>query len=125
MQNPIVCCSRSAASAISSDDDVDILPCNKNSDGSLDISHVLEQLRCSYGIDSILVEGGSAVISSFLSLGLVDCLVITVSPKLIGQEFGIPSVVSVPVLPWIDILNEHAFFVPLGVDCIFVSPFKQ
>lgn len=36
------------------------------------------------GIRSLMVEGGAAVITSFLKAGLVDALVLTLSPKLIG-----------------------------------------
>ena len=36
------------------------------------------------GIRSLMVEGGAAVITSFLKARLVDALVLTLSPKLIG-----------------------------------------
>ena len=36
------------------------------------------------GIRSLMVEGGAAVITSFLKAGLVDALVLTLSPKLVG-----------------------------------------
>ena len=36
------------------------------------------------GIRSLMVEGGAAVITSFLKAELVDALVLTLSPKLVG-----------------------------------------
>jgi riboflavin biosynthesis pyrimidine reductase len=36
------------------------------------------------GINSLMVEGGAAIISSFLSAHLVDRLILTIAPMLIG-----------------------------------------
>ena len=42
------------------------------------------------GIRSLMVEGGAAVITSFLKAGLVDALVLTLSPKLVaGAHCGL------------------------------------
>ena len=38
------------------------------------------------GIRSLMVEGGAAVITSFLKAELVDALVLTLSPKLVGLQ---------------------------------------
>ncbi len=56
-------------------------------DGSLSLPRMLECLK-SLGIASIMVEGGSRVISSFLQAGLVDWAVITISPRWAG---GLPA----------------------------------
>lgn len=41
------------------------------------------------GVKSLMVEGGASVISSFINSGVVDRLVVTVSPTLVGDE-GVP-----------------------------------
>lgn len=49
----------------------------------------LLQLLADQGIKRLMVEGGSQIISSFLVAGLVDSLVITITPKFIG---GLPAI---------------------------------
>jgi riboflavin biosynthesis pyrimidine reductase len=38
------------------------------------------------GVTSLMVEGGASVLTSFLSTGLADALVITVAPRLLGGQ---------------------------------------
>ena len=56
-------------------------------DGCLSLPRMLECLK-SLGIASIMVEGGSRVISSFLQADLVDWAVVTISPRWAG---GLPA----------------------------------
>jgi 3,4-dihydroxy 2-butanone 4-phosphate synthase/GTP cyclohydrolase II len=51
--------------------------------GQIDLCAVLPQLK-SLGLTSLLVEGGGQVITSFLTSRLVDQLVITIAPLLVG-----------------------------------------
>ena len=52
------------------------------------------------GIRSVLVEGGARVITSFLSLGLADRLVVGIAPRVLGSgteavsDLGITEVAS-------------------------------
>jgi riboflavin-specific deaminase-like protein len=50
-----------------------------------------ELLRCLHqmGIRSLMVEGGAAVISSFINSRLVDFMILTISPMIVG---GFPAV---------------------------------
>lgn len=57
------------------------LPSNKI--GQVDLQHLLLKLS-QLGINTLMVEGGAAIISSFLSSHLVDRLVLTISPMLVG-----------------------------------------
>ncbi|MFP5347479.1 MAG: dihydrofolate reductase family protein, partial [Actinomycetes bacterium] len=50
----------------------------------LDLAEVLADLRRS-GVQSLLVEGGAGVIASLFAAGLVDRLVVSVSPVVLGQ----------------------------------------
>jgi GTP cyclohydrolase II len=52
-------------------------------DGRVSLESTLDLLG-SRGISSLMVEGGSRIIQSFLNQRLVDQLVVTVSPRLIG-----------------------------------------
>lgn len=70
------------------EDRATLLRTREHSEGLLELSEVLEQLR-TRGINAIMVEGGSKIISEFLRLQLVDALVITITPYLIG---GLPGV---------------------------------
>jgi GTP cyclohydrolase II len=51
--------------------------------GDVDLAALLEQLG-KWGIDSLMVEGGARIITSFLARQLADHLVLTVVPRLVG-----------------------------------------
>ncbi len=53
-------------------------------DHLLDLEYALQVLYEHYGIKRILVEGGGYLIGSLLRQGLVDKLIVTVSPVIIG-----------------------------------------
>lgn len=60
-----------------------LIRCKQNTEGLIDLFALMEILA-RRGVDSVMVEGGARVITSFVKLKLVDRFVITVSPKLIG-----------------------------------------
>jgi riboflavin-specific deaminase-like protein len=62
---------------------VRILQLSSDPNQRVDLHALLETLT-SYGINSIMVEGGARLISGFLSCGLADRVVITISPVLVG-----------------------------------------
>ncbi|MBL7157439.1 MAG: bifunctional diaminohydroxyphosphoribosylaminopyrimidine deaminase/5-amino-6-(5-phosphoribosylamino)uracil reductase RibD [Candidatus Omnitrophica bacterium] len=64
-----------------------ILPASKG--GNIDLKKIIRILYTK-GIRRILVEGGSRIITSFLKAGLVDRIIIVISPKILGS--GIESV---------------------------------
>jgi GTP cyclohydrolase II len=53
------------------------------SENGLDVASVLRQLRDS-GVESVMVEGGRRVITSLFAAELVDRLVVSVSPTIVG-----------------------------------------
>ena len=59
------------------------LYCDTEKNGLLDLHHLMS-LLLKQNIGSVMVEGGAHVISNFLSAGLVDCLLLTISPRLVG-----------------------------------------
>ncbi|MCS7001779.1 MAG: RibD family protein [Dehalococcoidia bacterium] len=52
-------------------------------EGRVDLHALLDHLGAQ-GVDSVMVEGGSRIITSFLAHRLVDQLVVTVAPVLVG-----------------------------------------
>lgn len=52
-------------------------------DGRLSLVDLLASLS-KHGIQSVMVEGGAQVLTSFLDLGLADGVVVTVSPQFVG-----------------------------------------
>ena len=57
--------------------------CNTADDGKIDL-YALMQILDARKINSIMVEGGAQVITSFVNAGLVDQFVVTISPRFIG-----------------------------------------
>lgn len=85
-QNILVCCSHEAAAEVSGEKEFpELLPCPVSPDtGRIDLSFVLAELRATHHIESIMVEGGASVLTEFYSRpDLMDCLCITVAPKLL------------------------------------------
>ena len=66
----------------------DILECETGADRRIDLP-VLMQRLLKKGVGSIMVEGGAQVITSFINHQLVDQLIVTIAPKLVG---GLPVV---------------------------------
>lgn len=64
-------------------------------DGRLDIRACLTRLG-ERGISSLLVEGGSRVITSFMKAGLVDRLIAITAPKILGR--GVEAVGNLDIL---------------------------
>ncbi len=62
---------------------VTVLCVPSDNHGWVDLNYLLASLA-DLGIDSLMVEGGARVITSFLACRVVDRLVITITPKLVG-----------------------------------------
>jgi riboflavin-specific deaminase-like protein len=133
---PIFCCSPEAA--VNYDhklevNDFEILPCKTDEHGKLDLHKLLSILYEKYGIQSLMVEGGSAVLTSFALSNLVDCICVSITPNLVGDERGLPSFTSIATTTTTDkysfpsssngllALNCNSRFFELGVDCSFLS----
>lgn len=64
----------------------EVISCRRDRLGRVDLPDLLHQLG-KKGIRSIMVEGGSQVITSFIESRLVDQMIITIAPHLVG---GLP-----------------------------------
>jgi len=60
-----------------------VLPLPGNSDGRVDLTSLLERLA-EMGINTLMVEGGARIITSFLVEKLADFIVLTIAPVLVG-----------------------------------------
>ena len=64
-----------------------------NEDGRLDLGILLDRLG-DLEVDSLMVEGGARVITSFLKHALADLLFVTVAPRLVGGLHAVESLLS-------------------------------
>ncbi len=93
---------------------VRLLPLPMDEHGYLSLPHLLAQLAAS-GIRTLMVEGGAQVISSFVRERLVDLLVVTIAPHLVGglHSLKLPGA-SLDSLPRL----QAARWQPAGPDII-------
>ena len=67
---------------------------DEDAGGNVDLAVLFEKLAA-LGIESVMVEGGSRVITSMLSSGLVDFAIVTIAPRVIiahqTQNISFPS----------------------------------
>jgi GTP cyclohydrolase II len=69
------------------------LPSCIEAEAYIDLPALLERLAAE-GIQSLMVEGGARVITSFLRARLVDQLIVTIAPTLIGGVRGVSELLS-------------------------------
>jgi riboflavin biosynthesis pyrimidine reductase len=111
---------------------IKLQPCECNPTTSqLELKDVMEKLHHNHGIESIMVEGGASILSSFLSncRDLVDCVCVTIFPRWIGKR-GLNALADL-TLPQkqdgatceeetMEFLSNSEWF-PLGPDCIYLA----
>ena len=67
------------------DDNVEVIVCNTNKDGLVDLEKLMEILY-NKGIKKLMVEGGGTVIWNFLKSGFVNDFYVYVGPMIIGGK---------------------------------------
>lgn len=82
--------------------DCELLQVSCNDAGHVDIAAALQLLH-SKGIRNLMVEGGASVITAFLQARVVDAIVLTIAPQLIGGykavgELGFSATQTLPRL---------------------------
>lgn len=123
-----------------------LLPCQLHNNGEiLDLQHVLHQLNRQFEIDSVMVEGGATILSSFINecIGsrkdkksgknfgwkLVDCICASISPSIIGKrgvhslgEFDVANQKRSNDEPSVTPMSlRDGQFLSLGRDCLFLG----
>ena len=87
--------------------------------GRVDLRALLSELY-SLGVRSLMVEGGAALITSFLCERLVDRLVVCIAPKILGR--GIEAVGDLGIYDLTDSLTlADTSVTPYGVDLVLDS----
>jgi riboflavin-specific deaminase-like protein len=123
----IVCCTKEAAdsSKPTIGSSFTLLPCRMRGDGRLDLKDVLYQLRARHGIQSVMVEGGAAVLTSFVQERLVDYQCVTISPKILGSA-GLSSIGSIEAEKYAHNNTMGPFkSITLGPDCVVFCQWKN
>lgn len=64
--------------------------------GRVSLPHLLDELGAR-GIQRLMVEGGAAIITAFLSQGLADRLSVTIAPRLVGGVRALQSALDAPL----------------------------
>lgn len=138
----IVCCSHKAAMSWNKESpttisklQVQILPCRciqtRTKSGKtlelLDLQDVLAKLAERHGIQSIMVEGGATVLSSFLEQNLAHCLCITIAPTILKDGSCLRLVRSghLHLSQTAEQQQQHQpglEFLQLGADACFLCP---
>lgn len=88
--------------------------CATGADGRIDLPALMRWL-CGRSINSVMIEGGARVITSFIRHRLADMVVITISPRLLG---GLPVIDAEASDGGLDLQLEGAFYQSLGRDFI-------
>lgn len=101
----------------------EVLVVEQDESRRVDLHDLLRRLA-DRGVSSVLVEGGSAVITSVFQQRLLDRLIVCLAPKLIGT--GIEAVGNLNIRRMDDALQfAHAGFTTLGEDIIFDGRLAQ
>ncbi len=91
----------------------------KTRQGMIDLNDLVEKAD-RFGLQSLLVEGGSRLAGSFVKAGLVDKYVFVVAPMIIGE--GVNSVTGFGVKRVIDSVRlEHTTTITLGKDLAIIG----
>ena len=91
------------------------VPTCKENTSQLDLSALLDRLFAE-SIRSVMVEGGARVITSFLRARLVDRVVITIAPVLVGGLHGVVDLVADEARGFPRL--QHATWQKLGSDWV-------
>ena len=87
--------------------------------GRVDLRALLSELH-SLGVHSLMVEGGAALITSFLCEQLVDRLAVCIAPKILGR--GIEAVGDLGIYDLTDsLILADTSVTPYGVDLVLDS----
>jgi riboflavin-specific deaminase-like protein len=112
----VVCCGPDAASELTRQWNVArMLRCQVRED-RLDLLDVLQTLRTELGIRTLMVEGGSSLLTTLFMNNLVDAVCITISPKALCG--GIAPMMG---LHPVDLRSLGPKFATLGSDCVLLS----
>ncbi|MGI8826428.1 MAG: RibD family protein [Chloroflexota bacterium] len=95
----------------------EVIIVSQDTQGLVDMPELLLRL-VKLGISSVLIEGGSRLVTSALRRRLIDRLVVCIAPKIMGA--GVEAVGNLDILRVDDALQfSHAGFTAVGQDVVF------
>lgn len=94
-----------------------VLPLPGDAEGRVDLRALLAALR-ERGIESVMVEGGAALITAILRARLADRLAVTIAPKLLGAGIDAIGELGIRDLTRAFLLTETTI-TPYGDDLVF------
>lgn len=92
----------------------DPVACPTAADGRIDLAALMRWLS-DQGINTMMVEGGARVITSFLRQQLADVIIVTISPRFLG---GLPVIDAAAPEPALDMQLRQPFYQVLGRDLV-------
>jgi len=92
----------------------DPVACPTDADGRIDLAALMRWLA-GRGVNSIMVEGGARVITSFIRQQLVDLIIVTISPRLVA---GLPVIDPAGANRTFDLHLDESFYQPMGRDLV-------
>ncbi len=100
----------------------ELICCNRDHLGRVNLPDLLDQLG-EKGITRVMVEGGSQVITSFIEARMVDQMIITIAPRLVG---GLP-LLNRPIVRNGSLLHlQNVSYHPCGEDVlVWGQPYWQ
>lgn len=90
------------------------VPCVTGADGRIDLPALMRWMA-GQSINSVMVEGGARVITSFIRHQLADVIVVTISPQLLG---GLPVLDVEESAATIDLQLGKTYYQTLGRDLV-------
>jgi 3,4-dihydroxy 2-butanone 4-phosphate synthase/GTP cyclohydrolase II len=90
------------------------VPCATGADGRIDLQALMQWLA-GHAINSVMVEGGARVITSFIRQQLADIIIVTISPQLLG---GLPVIDAEASTEAIGLQLAEASYQTLGRDLV-------
>jgi len=88
--------------------------CVTGADGRIDLPGLMRWLT-DHSINSVMVEGGARVITSFIRHQLADVIIVTISPQLLG---GLPVIDAEESAEAVDLQLGEASYQTLGRDLV-------
>jgi len=92
----------------------DPVACPTTAEGRIDLTALMRWLA-DREVNTIMVEGGARVITSFLRSQLADVIIVTISPRFLG---GLPVIDAKASEPALDMHLHQPFYQVLGRDLV-------
>eukprot|EP00158_Paraphelidium_tribonemae_P002456 Partr_v1_DN25384_c1_g5_i6_m21965 len=103
-------------------DIIQSFPCDSENSSRCDIRELLRVLFRDYGVDHLMVEGGSEILEWFLNSGrdVIDHLIITISPVYLGRNGVRVSSNDGSLIEYLSSNGKSIEWYQTGSDCMLL-----